>query len=90
MLAIYGTGFGPTMPDVPAGEVFAGVATLVSQPNLSVTIGGQAAQIRFAGLTGAGLNQINVAVPALAPGTYEVVADVAGSPTQFSAKVTVR
>ncbi len=90
VLAIYGTGFGPTMPDVPAGEVFAGVATLVSQPNLSVTIGGQAAQIRFAGLTGAGLNQINVAVPALAPGTYEVVADVAGSPTQFSAKVTVR
>ncbi len=90
VLAIYGTGFGPTTPEVPAGEVFTGVATLVSRPNLSVTIGGQAAEIRFAGLTGAGLNQINVAMPALAPGTYEIVADVAGSPTQFSGKVAVR
>lgn len=89
-LAIYGTGFGPTAPDVPAGQVFTGVANLLSLPNLSVSIGGQSAAVRFAGLTGAGLNQINVVVPVLPPGTYEVVADVAGSPTQFSGRLTVR
>ena len=90
VLAIYGTGFGPTTPDVPSGEVFTGVATLASQANLIVTIGGQTAQVRFAGLTGAGLNQINVVVPALAAGTHEIVASIAGSPTQYSGKLTVR
>ncbi|MCC6262864.1 MAG: hypothetical protein IT169_04735 [Bryobacterales bacterium] len=89
-IAIYGTGFGLTAPDVPAGQVFTGVANLLSLPNLSVSIGGQSAAVRFAGLTGAGLNQINVVVPDVPPGTYEIVADVAGSPTQFSGKLTVR
>ncbi len=90
VLAIYGTGFGPTSPDVPSGEVFPGVAPLVSASSVVVTIGGKPAEIPFAGLTGAGLNQINAVVPALAPGTYEIVADVAGSPTQFSGKLMVQ
>ena len=90
VLAIYGTGFGPTTPDVPSGEVFTGAANLVSGSSVSVTIGAKPAEIRFAGLTGAGLNQINAVVPVLAPGTYEIVADVAGSPTQFSGKLTVQ
>ncbi|MDZ7638687.1 MAG: IPT/TIG domain-containing protein [Bryobacterales bacterium] len=89
VLAIYGTGFGPTAPDVPSGRVFSGSAVLVSSNHLTVTIGGLPAEVRYAGLTGAGLNQINVVVPSLPRSTYEIVATAAGSPTQFSGRLII-
>jgi uncharacterized protein (TIGR03437 family) len=59
---LFGTGFGPTDPVVPAGQAFSGAAPATSPVmllinNLSVTPS-------FAGLSGAGLVQINLTVPA--------------------------
>jgi uncharacterized protein (TIGR03437 family) len=63
-LVLFGVGFGPTAPQVPAGQVFTGAASTTSP--VTVTIGGVAANVVFSGLTGAGLYQINLTVP---PGT---------------------
>jgi uncharacterized protein (TIGR03437 family) len=89
VIAIYGTGFGPTSPALPAGETFSGSASLVDRADLAVTIGGVAARVDYAGLTGAGLNQINVAVPSLPGGIYDVVATLGSSATQFHGKLLV-
>jgi uncharacterized protein (TIGR03437 family) len=89
VVAIYGTGFGPTAPEVPAGETFRGSASLVKGSALTVTIGGIEARIEYAGLTGAGLNQINVVVPSLPAGIHDVVATLDTSATQFHGKLWV-
>lgn len=89
VLAIYGTGFGPTSPEVNPGEIFTGSAPLTFRSLLSVTIGGIAARIDYAGLTGAGLNQINVAVPNLPAGSYDIVATLDSSATQFQGKLLI-
>jgi uncharacterized protein (TIGR03437 family) len=89
VVAIFGTGFGPTSPAVPAGETFSGSAQLIDAAALTVTIGGIAARIDYAGLTGAGLNQINVAVPSLPAGVYEVVSTLGNSATQFHGKLLI-
>jgi protocatechuate 3,4-dioxygenase beta subunit len=57
-ITLYGTGFGPTNPHVAAGEVFQGAAPLTS--SVDVRIGGSLAEVRFAGLSAAGLNQLNI------------------------------
>jgi uncharacterized protein (TIGR03437 family) len=88
-ISIYGTGFGPTSPSVPSGETFSGSAPLVSRNALKVTIGGIDARIDYAGLTAAGLNQINVLVPTLPAGTYDVVATIDTIATQFQGKLVV-
>ena len=61
VLVLYGVGFGPTTPSVPAGQVFAGAAS-TTKPG-TITIGRVNADVAFAGITEAGLYQINVTVP---------------------------
>ena len=73
-IVIYGTGFGPTNPDVPAGTLFSGAANLSGQFSLSITIGGVDAPVSFAGLTGAGLYQFNVTVPQVPSGDQPIKA----------------
>jgi uncharacterized protein (TIGR03437 family) len=63
-LVLFGVGFGPTAPHVPAGQAFTGAAP-TSSP-VTVTIGGVPANVAFSGITAAGLYQINLIVP---PGT---------------------
>src|SRR5262249_15602489 len=58
VLELFGTGFGPTTPEVAAGLVFQGSAPVTNLP--SVTIGGAQAQVSYAGLVGTGLYQLNV------------------------------
>ncbi|MDZ7638993.1 MAG: BACON domain-containing carbohydrate-binding protein [Bryobacterales bacterium] len=67
-IAIYGTGFGPTDPDVEAGAIYQGAAQLIAKGAAKVLIGGKDAKVEFVGLSGAGLNQLNVTVPALPRG----------------------
>jgi uncharacterized protein (TIGR03437 family) len=55
-----------------------------------VTIGGVAAPIHFVGLSGAGLNQINVEIPNLQPGDHEVELMVNGKSGQHGAKIAVQ
>lgn len=94
VIVLYGTGFGPTSPAVPKGQVITTAAPLANTQ--AVTIGGLAAQVQFAGITEAGLDQINVVIPkGLTPGTtadidVPVVVDVGGGvKTQPNAVISV-
>lgn len=88
IVALYGTGFGPTNPLPVAGTVFAGAYPTTS--SVTVTIGGAAAEVLWSGLAGAGLYQINVRVPAtLGDGNHEAIATVAGLQSQAGAILKV-
>jgi len=80
VLQLYGTGFGPTDPEVAAGLVFEGANPLTTEAAL--TIGTLPAEVSFQGLVAAGLYQFNVTVPTLADGDHEVKAEIAGLSTQ--------
>lgn len=89
IVILYGTGFGPTTPAVPAGEVFSGAAPLSTAP--TIRIGGVAADVAFAGLSAAGLYQFNVTVPAtLADGDHAVVATIGGVESQAGTFLAVQ
>lgn len=82
VVAIYATGFGATAPEVPAGRIFTGAAPLADKDSVVVTVGGTPAQVQFAGLSAAGLNQLNVVVPPLPAGAHAVVISVGGVSVQ--------
>ncbi len=90
VLILYGVGFGPTVQPVPAGTVFSGAAAMQSE--VVITIGGVKAQVLFAGLTGAGLYQFNIIVPAgLTPGDKSVQAVIlSGGLTPVGPLLTVQ
>ncbi len=73
----FGTGFGPTDPQRPAGETVETPAPL--RGNVSVRVGGIAAQVLYAGLTAPGLYQLNIVVPeGLASGDHQVEVEIDG------------
>jgi uncharacterized protein (TIGR03437 family) len=74
-IAFYGTGFGPTMPPVTDGVVVTGALPLAQQ--VSITVGGIAAQTTFAGVSATGLYQFNVVIPDMPTGDVPVVAQIA-------------
>ena len=87
-IVLWGTGFGATSPAEPAGTLIANPA-LLTQP-VSATLGGETSMVVYAGLTAAGLNQINVQVPSgLASGQYPLVLKVNGTPTQANVWLVV-
>jgi uncharacterized protein (TIGR03437 family) len=86
-LELFGVGFGPTNPHVPAGQVFNGAAPATN--TVAFTIGGVPATVQFSGLTGAGLYQINLQVPTTASGDQLVQANVGGFLTPGDVYVTV-
>jgi uncharacterized protein (TIGR03437 family) len=74
---LYGVGFGPTRPAVPAGQVFSGQAPTANP--VSLFINGVSVVPAFAGLSSAGLYQINLTIPAgLGAGDFPLAANVAG------------
>lgn len=79
-ILIYANGFGSTLPAVASGRVFHGAAPIAG--SVRVSIGALAARVDFAGLVGAGLYQLNVVVPDLAPGDHLVKAQIEGFETQ--------
>jgi uncharacterized protein (TIGR03437 family) len=84
---LYSTGFGQTNP--PITDQLAGQGPLPTLP--SVTIGGAPATVTFAGLSGAGLYQFNVVVPASAPnGDLALLATYNGVSTQPGVVLTVQ
>ena len=93
VIILYTTGFGPTSPPTPSGQVVTNPAPVVNL-NLSpitVTIGGLPAQVQWAGITIAGVWQLNVQVPPGAPtGDAAIVAQIGGKSTQAGAFVTVQ
>jgi len=88
ILALYGTGFGPTNSTIAVGTVFTGAYPTTN--TVTVTIGGVAANVLWAGLVGPGLYQINVQVPAtVGAGDHAVVASVAGASSPSTALLKV-
>ncbi|HUB83167.1 MAG TPA: IPT/TIG domain-containing protein [Bryobacteraceae bacterium] len=88
VLELYGTGFGPTSPSVAPGLVFQGADATTN--TVSVTIGGTAATVSFAGLASVGLYQVNVVVPSVVSGDQTVVATVNGMSTQSGVLLKVQ
>ena len=87
-IVLYGTGFGPTTPAYPDGQILINNYPLSNMPFVSV--GGVTANVVYAGLTGAGLYQINVTLPMSTPnGDIPIVATIDGPTTQPTATVAV-
>ncbi len=78
---LFGVGFGPTSPVVLSGSVFSGAAMTTN--SLRLMVGGVSVTPSFAGLTEAGLYQINLTIPAgTGTGDVSLQASVAGYQTQ--------
>jgi uncharacterized protein (TIGR03437 family) len=81
VIEIFGVGFGPTNPLVPAGKAFSGAAPVSSA--LSLYLNNIPVQPVFAGISGAGLYQINVVVPqGIGQGDISIRASIGGMQTQ--------
>ena len=63
-IALFATGLGNTTPAFPGGQIVTAALPLAAP--VTVTIGGMAATVSFAGLVEAGVYQVNVTVPASA------------------------
>ena len=87
-VVLFGVGFGPTNPLVRAGAVFSGAAPTVNP--VTVTVGGVPATVTFAGITSAGLYQLNVVVPGVSSGDQAVVATANGVQTQMGVVLAVK
>jgi uncharacterized protein (TIGR03437 family) len=88
-LILYGVGFGPTTPTALAGQLFSGAGRTNSP--VTVTIGGVSAPVAFAGITEAGLYQLNVTIPANTGGGDQALqATVNGVQTPPGPVVTVQ
>jgi uncharacterized protein (TIGR03437 family) len=93
-LVLFGVGFGPTNPPVPAGQNPSGAPASISSPFI-IRIGGvpvPASDIAFAGIvTEAGLYQFNLTVPAnVGSGDQALQATVNGVTTPAGPVVTVQ
>jgi uncharacterized protein (TIGR03437 family) len=79
-LELFGVGFGPTKPPVPAGAVFGGSAPTANPVTLSIN--NVSVTPLFAGESSAGLYQINVTIPSgLGTGDVSIQASVGGAQT---------
>jgi protocatechuate 3,4-dioxygenase, beta subunit len=86
-LLLFGTGFGLTNPPVASGDVVTAAVPLANP--VKVHIHNTDAAVSYAGLTAAGLYQINITVPNLAAGDHPVTASVNGVWTQAMAKLRI-
>jgi uncharacterized protein (TIGR03437 family) len=80
VVELFGVGFGPTTPTVPAGAAFAGAAATTNAVTLSIN--NVSATPSFAGETSAGLYQLNLTIPpGLGAGDVSLQASVGGAQT---------
>jgi len=88
-IAFFGTGFGPTNPAVPAGQVFSGAASTTNP--VTLRINNMSVTPEFAGLSGAGLDQINLTVPSgLGAGDVSLQASVGGVATPAGVVISLQ
>jgi len=82
-LLLYGVGFGPANPLVPAGVYFTGAAPAAN--TITMTIGGVSVPLGFAGISYTGQYQFNLVMPSVPSGDQPIVATVGGvqSPANF-------
>jgi uncharacterized protein (TIGR03437 family) len=80
-VVLFGIGFGPTSPTVPAGVAFSGAAPITS--GLQMTLAGQGITPAFAGESSTGLYQFNITIPAgLGTGDKPLTVTVGGASAQ--------
>ncbi len=88
-ISLYGVGFGPTNPAVPAGKPFSGSAPLTS--SVTVSIGGVSVPASFAGMWYSGSYQINLTLPAgLGSGDLALQATVGGAKTPAGTVISLK
>ena len=86
-ILLFGTGFGPTTPPSPIGQLVQ-VSPLANQ--VTVRIGGVAADTQFAGIVSPGLYQFNVVVPNVPVGDNMVSMVIGNSSSQPNAFLAVQ
>jgi uncharacterized protein (TIGR03437 family) len=90
VLILWGTGFGPTTPAVPAGQVVTGSATV---SGVTVTVGGVPAEVFGTALapTFTALYQVAIRVPAsLQNGDHPVIATIEGVSSPATTVIAVQ
>ena len=86
-ITLYATGLGQTTPAYPAGQVISGAYPIADLSQVQVLFGTRPAKVLFAGMTFAGVFQINVQVPdGIVAGEVPVVLKIG---SQSSAQATV-
>lgn len=92
VLILWGTGFGPANPAVPAGHQVPGDKTYKVSNSVQVTIGGESAKVYGAALAPgfASLVQVAVQVPNLDDGDYPVIATVGGVSSPSTVMLTIQ
>ncbi len=89
IVELFGVGFGPTNPSVAPGAAFSGAAAATNV--VSLRINNVSVSPSFAGLSTAGLYQINFTVPAaLGTGDVMLVASVGGPSTQSNVVISLQ
>jgi uncharacterized protein (TIGR03437 family) len=85
-LQLYATGLGRTNPPYPVGQVLAAPYPVEDLADVRITIGGVDAPVQFAGMTFAGVFQVNIQVPENVPdGEVPVVLQLNGQSSQANA-----
>jgi uncharacterized protein (TIGR03437 family) len=87
-VVVYGTGFGPTAPEVAADVAVTGAVPLANTARIWVDT--TEVSLAFAGLVSPGLYQFNFVVPQLQNGDYSLQASVGGVRTSKIARLRVQ
>jgi uncharacterized protein (TIGR03437 family) len=88
-IVLYANSFGATDPPVPNGQQFSGAYGLLAMP--TIMFNNVAGNVGYAGLSSAGLYQINVTVPSGLPdGDVPVVAIIGGTSSPAGALITIK
>jgi uncharacterized protein (TIGR03437 family) len=88
-VVLFGIGFGPTKPAVPAGTAFSGAAPITSP--LQLLINSKIVIPSFAGMSSAGLYQFNLTIPAgLGKGDVPLQASVGGVLTPLGVVISLQ
>jgi uncharacterized protein (TIGR03437 family) len=86
---VYAVGLGATNPAVAAGQAFQRVAPAVNP--VEIFVNGVEVTPTFAGMTGAGLHQVNSVVPAgVGTGDVPLTAGVGGGQTQSGVWISLQ
>jgi len=89
VVELFGVGFGPTNPAVPAGQPYSGAAPTTNPVRLQIH--GTSVTPFFSGISGAGLYQINLTIPpGLGTGDQPLLATVGGIQTQSFAVLSLQ
>jgi uncharacterized protein (TIGR03437 family) len=89
VLELFGTGFGPTNPPVAAGQAFSGAASTTNPVGL--LLNNMSVPPAFAGLSGAGLYQLNLTIPSgLGTGDVSLQATVGGVQTPLGVVISLQ